>query len=84
MATKSSQMKRNDYVSIRDPKPRDGIHMPTINSYSCGKVFKVNDQLYVTVELPNGVKQKLPRGRIEVLRSEKEYFLHMLKGGMYQ
>lgn len=84
MATKSSQMKRHDYVSIRDPKPLyEDQHMPTIHNYGCGIVFKVHDESYITVIMPNGIKQKLPRGRCKVI-NEKDYFLYLLKGKQYQ
>ena len=84
MATKSSQMKTNDYVSIADPKPLyEDNHMPTLHNYSCGIIFKIHDELYVTVTLPGGLRQKLPRGRCKVI-SEREYFLLLLKGKVYQ
>lgn len=84
MATKSSPMKRGDYVSIRDPKPLyEDLHMPTIYSYGCGTVFKVHDKSYVTVILPNGIRRKIPRGRCAVI-NQKEYFLLILKGKTHQ
>ena len=81
----SNQMKRGDYVSITDPKfPHEDGHMPTVHRFVAGTVFKIhNDGVYVTIVLPNGVKQKIPRGRCKVLKDEKEYFKYLL-GAMYQ
>lgn len=77
-------MKSGDYVSISDPKSPHRHDMPTIRGFSAGKLLKVHDELYVTIILPNGVRQKLPRGRCKVLKDEKEYFMRLLKGGIYQ
>ena len=84
---KQNSMKPGDYISIRDPKspPAAGDgHMPTVRGFSVGVVYKVNDELYVTVILPNDIKQKIPRGRCKVLKDEKEYFMYLLKGNTYQ
>ena len=78
-------MKTGDYVAVRDPKCLT-FHqgdMRTILNYACAQVFKVHDHLYVTVILPNGVKQKIPRGRCLVI-SDKDYFKLLLKGKTYQ
>ena len=48
--------------------------MPTVRNFSAGIVYKVHDELYITVVLPNGIRQKIPRGRCKVLKNEKEYF----------
>ena len=84
---KQNSVKPGDYISIRDPKshpaPGDG-HMPTVRNFSAGIVYKVHDQLYITVVLPNGIRQKIPRGRCKVLKNEKEYFKYLLKGSIYQ
>jgi len=81
-------MKQGDYISIRDPKPLDEAlhddHMPTVRNFSAGIVYKVHDELYITVVLPNGIRQKIPRGRCKVLKNEKEYFKYLLKGSIYQ
>jgi hypothetical protein len=85
-ATTKNNLQRGDYVSIKDPTPRGNDRsMPTVRGFSCGIICKIhNDGRYVTVVLPNGVKQKIPRGRCKLLKDEKEYFKHILKGSKYQ
>lgn len=76
-------MKPGDYVSIKDPKPVRDTGMPTVRGYSCGRVYKIHDDLYISVVLPNNVRQKIPRGRCAVI-NEREYFKLILKGNTYQ
>ena len=82
-------MKKGDYVSIRDPratyKETEDGYMPTINGYTHGTyLYSLDNTNLAVIELPNGVRQRLPISRCNYLKDEKNVMLYVLKNGLYQ
>jgi len=90
-ATTKNNLQRGDYVSIRDPRyiqqdpEREDGWMPTINGYTHGTyLYSLDNTHIVVIELPNGVRQRLPVTRCNLLKSKEDVMLYVLKNGLYQ